>query len=131
MRTVCLPIALCLFSSLGCVAADVNVSLDLDGDGLLADIEEALGTDPDDPDSDGDEWSDGDEYEQNTDPLDADSKPYTGGWKIDACHDNVNSTGFGLGDVIENLTAKDQFEETIELHHFCNKVVALIGASET
>jgi len=113
------------------MAAEVSVPLDLDGDGLLSDIEEALGTDPDDPDSDGDGKNDGLEYNENTDPLDADSWPYTGGWKIDACHDNVNSTGFGLGDVIENLTAKDQFEETIELHHFCNKVVALIGASET
>ena len=53
------------------MAAEVNVPLDLDGDGLLSDLEEALGTDPDDPDSDGDEWTDGEEVDLNTDPMDS------------------------------------------------------------
>jgi len=109
--------------------AEVSVSLDLDGDGLLADMEAALGTDPDDPDSDGDEWTDGEEYEQNTDPMDADSKPYRGGWQIDDCE--VTATGHEVGDVAENFLLKDQFGDTVELHDFCNHVVLLIGAADT
>jgi hypothetical protein len=130
MRTLLLPSVLALVS-LGCAQAQVDIPLDLDGDGLLSDLEEQLGTDPDDDDSDGDGWTDGEEYDQNTDPLDSNSKPYHGGWKIDACHDSVQATGNQVGDVIENLQAVDQFGDTVEFHDFCNKVVALIGATET
>ena len=131
MRTLFLPVLLGVSVLVGCMPAEVDIALDLDRDGLLSDVEAEMGTDPNDPDSDGDEWSDGDEVDQNTDPLSADSKPYYGGYQIDACHEDVQPTGFQMGDVIENLQAKDQFGDTVELHHFCNKVVALIGASDT
>jgi RHS repeat-associated protein len=51
----------------------VQAALDSDGDGLSDDEEIALGTDPDDSDTDDDELSDGEEVNQyQTDPLDAD-----------------------------------------------------------
>jgi len=47
---------------------------DRDGDGLLDGEEAACGTEPDDPDSDGDEIEDGDEvYQHGTDPARADT----------------------------------------------------------
>lgn len=49
-------------------------SSDRDGDGLSDDEEEALGTDPDNPDTDGDGLEDGAEVnDHGTDPLDADT----------------------------------------------------------
>ncbi|MEE2750828.1 MAG: hypothetical protein VX519_05315 [Myxococcota bacterium] len=128
MRTLFLPIALCLSSGLGCVAAEVTLPLDLDGDGLLGDVEEALGTDPENPDSDDDGWTDGEEYDENTDPLNADSKPYTGGWQIDDCE--VEATGKSVGDISENFSLEDQHGEMVDLHDFCNRVVLLIAAAE-
>ena len=53
--------------------APVNISDDLDEDGLGADEEVDLGTDPDDADSDDDGLLDGDEVELGTDPLACDS----------------------------------------------------------
>ena len=51
---------------------DVPV-VDSDGDGLPDDVEDELGTDPQNPDTDGDGIGDGDEVRNGTDPLDADS----------------------------------------------------------
>ena len=52
----------------------VDVTLDRDGDGLTDEEEDALGTDPDDADTDADGLSDGDEVNvHSTDPLDSDT----------------------------------------------------------
>lgn len=54
-------------------------SLDADGDGLSNLEECTLGTDPSDPDTDGDGWSDGDEVDQlGSDPLDPDDGAWYG-----------------------------------------------------
>ena len=129
MRTLLLPVVLSLVS-LGCAQAQVDLPLDLDGDGLLSDLEEQLGTDPDDDDSDGDGWSDGDEVDQNTDPLDSGSKPYLGGWDIDGCADDVSATGSKAGDVPDDFAMEDQYGDTVSLYDFCNRVVVLIAAAE-
>lgn len=129
MRTLSLPIALFLVSTVGCMAADENVPLDLDADGLLSDIEAELGTDPNDPDSDGDEWTDGDEYDQNTDPTDSGSKPYHGGYQIDACRDDITASGDTLNKVTANFALSDQYGDTVSLYDFCGKVVLLVGGA--
>lgn len=49
--------------------AAVAIMIDSDGDGLPDDIEERLGSDPGNPDSDGDGYSDGDEFKNNYNPL--------------------------------------------------------------
>ena len=129
MRTLLLSVVLSLVS-LGCAQATVVIPLDLDGGGLLSDLEEELGTDPDDPDSDGDGWNDGDEVDQNTDPLDENSKPYVGGWSADGCNQDISATGSKVGDVPEDFALEDQYGDEVSLYDFCNRVVVLIGAAE-
>ncbi len=111
------------------MAAEVNVPLDLDGVGLLSDLEEGLGTDPDDPDSDGDEWTDGEEVDLNTDPMDSNSKPYHGGYDIDACQNDISATGDTINKVTDNFSLSDQYGDKVELYDFCGKVVLLVGGA--
>ncbi|MEE2750826.1 MAG: hypothetical protein VX519_05305 [Myxococcota bacterium] len=103
---------------------------DYDNDGLTEAQEAELGTDPNNPDTDDDGWTDLEEYEQNTDPTDEDDMPYMGGWAIDACRDDVESTGNSVGDISENFSLEDQHGEMVDLHDFCNRVVLLKGAAE-
>ncbi len=117
-----------LLALVGCLA-DVNIDADADGDGLLTSEEAALGTNPADPDSDADDWSDGQEAEQHTDPLDDADRPYKGGWQIDACRTDVEPTGNGEGDVAEDFALMDQFGDTVRLHDFCNRVVWMVFAA--
>lgn len=103
---------------------------DLDGDGLFD--EEAWGTDPNNPDSDGDGFMDGDEVDQGKDPMDPSSHPYTGGWTIDAdCNEDIDSTGNGVGQVAEDLVLQDQYGEDWRLHDFCGRTIMLEFAGFT
>lgn len=54
-----------------------ELSSDDDEDGLIYRTERAIGTDPNNPDTDGDGWTDGEEYQYETDPLDPKSYPVT------------------------------------------------------
>lgn len=125
MRMLALALALPLA---GCLA-DVQVDVDPDKDGLDDAGEAELGSDPGIPDSDGDGFVDGDEASQHTDPVDADDHPYEGGWKIDACRNDVESTGTGEGDVSNNFELMDQFGEMVKFHDFCNQVVYVVFAA--
>lgn len=120
-----LPI-LCLGA---CVAA-VDIPLDPDQDGLLDDGEFLAGTDPDNPDSDGDGFSDGLEVSQYTDPLSDLDHPYTGGWNIGACrHDPITATGDRPGDVTRDFALVDQYGDTLHLYDFCDRAVLLVSAA--
>jgi hypothetical protein len=55
--------------------ATPDLASDDDQDGLPYRDEGAIGTDPNNPDTDGDDWSDGDEVKYETDPLDPNSHP--------------------------------------------------------
>ena len=55
-----------------------DAGLDGDGDGLINFDEAWYGTAPDNPDTDGDGYSDGEEVAQGSDPLDGDSVPRSG-----------------------------------------------------
>lgn len=119
---------LILFSLLvGCSPPKVDMPFDGDEDGLLSDAEEALGTDPENPDSDDDGFLDGDEVDNSTDPLNPAEHPYTGGWKIDACKADMDDAGTGtdIGDVAPNFSLTDQYGDTLSLHDFCGKVVLI------
>ena len=118
----------------GCEAADLDVEwgedggpsgVDSDGDGLSDREEEALGSDPAVADSDGDGWEDGVESNYYTDPTNPNDHPYTGGWPIDACRDDLEPTGMAVGDVINDVALLDQYGEEIRLHDFCNHTVLI------
>ena len=61
------------FAGCGTDVLDHGARGDTDQDGLDDDVEEQLGTDPDDPDSDDDGLLDGAEVENDLDPLDPNS----------------------------------------------------------
>ncbi|MDP2311460.1 MAG: hypothetical protein Q8P41_01030 [Pseudomonadota bacterium] len=119
-----------LLISVGCIA-DVTIDLDGDGDGLVDSQEAEVGSDPGKPDSDDDGYTDGEEYTSNTSPVDAADKPYQNGWQIDACRNDIESTGSEVGDIAANFALGDQFGETVRLHDFCNQVVMVVGAGFT
>ncbi len=104
-------------------------SADSDGDGLSDSEEETLGTDPDSSDTDGDGWEDGEEVESNTDATDESDHPYTGGYGIDACRNDIESTGDGIGEITDNFELTDQYGDTLKLHDFCDRVVLMVSAA--
>ncbi len=118
------------FSLFPGVVADGASNADSDNDGLSDAEEEEIGTDPENPDTDGDGFEDGEEVDGNTDPLDRKDRPYVGGWPIDSCRDNIESTGNGIGDVAEQFRLLDQFGDTLRLHDFCNRTVLLVSSAE-
>lgn len=63
-------VAPCENQSVDVTITVIDCNLDADNDGLNDDVEEELGTDPDNPDTDGDGILDGAEVVDGTDPLD-------------------------------------------------------------
>ena len=102
---------------------------DSDGDGL-SDMDEAMyGTDPDNPDTDGDGFKDGAEVDQNSDPKNGNHFPYTGGWAIGDCWDDIESTGNEVGQIADQFELIDQHGEQLRLHDFCDRTVLLSSAT--
>ena len=98
---------------------------DFNGDGLTDAEEEALGSDPENVDSDGDGFEDGVEADWYTDPGDPQDHPYEGGWPIDACRHDLTPTGMSVGDTINDVKLVDQYGEEVRLHDFCDHVVLI------
>ena len=90
---------------------------DLDGDGIDDCAEIELGTDPEAADSDGDGFSDAEELDCVSDPSDADEKCYACGWEHND-PGNLESTGTGYGDVIDNISLVDQCGEMVDIWDF-------------
>lgn len=117
----------CGIDTSGCVIFDE------DQDQLTIYDEEAWGTDPLNPDTDGDGVLDGVEAHNGSDPLNWTSWPgHIGGWPnhlqmaIDA---QLTPTGYNEGDVIFNRTWTDQFGQVVNLHQFYGYVTVLtVGA---
>ncbi len=123
-------LAMVPFLGIACSSGTVDVPYDVDGDGLMSAEENEYGTDPEKADSDGDAWEDGEEVTGNTDPMDRKDHPYEGGWAIDSCRHDVESTGTGIGDIAENFALEDQYGDTVRLHDFCGKAVLLTFGAE-
>lgn len=110
----------------GC-AAPVEMSFDEDVDGLLTiDEIEIYGTDPLNPDTDGDGHLDGAEVLAGTDPLDPTDHPYHADWRIDGeCRAGIVGTGTNVGDIAEPFRLPSQYGDNVRLNDFCNQVVML------
>lgn len=129
MRTTILILIALL---VGCGPAHVDItygdkesSIDTDGDGLTDAEEAELGSDPLITDTDGDGWTDGVEDNSHTNPTDPNDHPYEGGWPIDACRYDLAPTGMAEGDVINDVTLLDQYDEELRLHDLCNHVIMI------
>ena len=111
---------------------DFDPDADDDGDGLTNGEEADLGTDPDLTDTDGDGIDDLDEVNGNTDPTDSESKPYAGGWPIDACADDISGAGSTNreGEVVQNFQLMDQYGESVNFYDFCDHAVLLVVSAE-
>ena len=107
---------------LPCVA--LLTSLHLSGCGSPGDVIMELTHD-----QDGDGFMDGTEVTSFTDPTDSTDHPYEGGWPIDACRHDIESTGNTVGQITPNFELMNQDGETVRLHDFCGKVVLLVGSA--
>lgn len=105
----------------------ISPDYDSDGDGLTDDEETIRGTDPENPDTDGDGWEDG--AEADTDPNDPKDHPYTGGWPIGACRDDIVPTGSAVGNVADDFSLTDQYSDTVRLYSFCDRAVLIVGTA--
>ena len=112
-----------------CSPANVDIPLDQDGDGIVSNEEALIGTDPTNADSDNDGFSDGEELDMGTDPTDDSSRPYLGGWPMDACADDIVETGYDKGEIAPDFELVDQFGDTVRLYDFCDHTVLLAAAA--
>ncbi len=147
-----LPTDLARLAALLAVGLVCGCTTDLDSDGLTWQEERDLGTDPSEPDSDGDGLSDGDEvHEQGTDPLSADSDGdgYDDGDEVAAATDpadgfhwpegdcrwpdfsdeaaaaGVSGTGWAIGDVIPDFPLLDHHGGELDLYQYYGFVILL------
>ena len=118
IRYLVLPIVL-----MGC--AELKADIDSDVDGLLNSQEEALGTDPNNPDSDEDGHPDGTEVDGGFDPLSDESHPYMGGYLTRPCDTEPEPTGYAVGQVSPDFTLVDQYGEDVTLSDFCGNTIIL------
>ena len=144
-----------MFLLLACTG---GASLDDDGDGLGNDLEAALGTDPNEPDTDGDGLSDGDEHfthgtdptsadtdgdgyldgwelDEGTDPNDASSVIYAGGWPYQPDKDALSegaptwdATSGAVGERLPRSAWTDQFGDAVDLYDFAGHDVPVMLA---
>jgi thiol-disulfide isomerase/thioredoxin len=95
---------------------------DGDADWLSDAEEQSAGTDPDNPDTDGDGYLDGDEILEQTDPLDAESRIYVGGWPYQRDKDQIADPGFdgtpAVGAPVPRLISADQYGDLVDLYDF-------------
>ena len=122
-----LPLAL-----VGC-AVDVDVPVDIDGDGLIGPEEVAANTDPNNPDSDGDGHSDGVEWDKGFDPNDPLSYPYTGDYMVDSdCRDELPSNeGNDVGNLTNMFAGLDQYGDNVKSWDFCRKTILIESGAFT
>jgi hypothetical protein len=103
---------------------------DADFDRLDECEELRIGTDPARPDTDGDAYLDGDEIREATDPLDAASRIYTGGWPYFADKDRLGDPGFdgaaAAGAQVPRFVGVDQFGEAVDLYDLAGHGVPIV-----
>jgi hypothetical protein len=104
-------------------------TVDSDGDELIDTFEVAIGTDPGSDDTDGDGFTDSEEYLNYFDPDDDMDFPRAGDYPRQARPSDLEGEGTDVGEVLEDFARVDQYNEEISLHEFYGNVVVLsIGA---
>jgi thiol-disulfide isomerase/thioredoxin len=95
---------------------------DEDADGLSCEMEIELGTDPTLSDSDQDGYRDGDEVIEGSDPTDATSLIYTGGWPYNPNKDSIDFPGWDttaeVGAQLPHFEAVDQYGDIVDMYDF-------------
>jgi len=119
-----------LLASLPLVALVGCDAPDTDGDLLSDSFEELIGTNPELGDSDGDGFTDGEEYLAYFDPEDRDDFPYAGEYPRGPIPSDLEGEGWGEGDVSNSWDGEDQHAELLDLHKFFGNVVMIDIGSE-
>ena len=74
---------------------------------------------------------DGEEVASYTDPNDSADHPYTGGWPIGECRNDMPDGGsLSAGDVAPNFTLTDWHGDDVSLHDFCHMAVMVVTGAE-
>ena len=105
---------------------------DLDDTGSTEDTDREDSEEPEanpNADDDGDGWTNGEEWDQNTDDSDPDDHPYAGGYDIDDCRWEVSGEGNNEGQVVDNFKLTDQHGEQVRLYDFCDQVVVVVSSA--
>jgi len=109
-----------------------NSNRDTDEDFLTDLMEEAIGSDPESADSDGDGFDDAYEYLSYFDPNDPTDFPYTGDYPRLPLPADIDGEGWDEGEISRNWDdedAIDGFEEIVSLHRFYGNVILIdVGA---
>ena len=107
-----------------------DASMDADEDGLDACVEEELGTDDNAIDTDGDGYTDSDEFLFGSDPANEDDLIYTGGWPFNPNKDAIEDPGWDSSaeedGLIPRMVAVDQFGEEVDLYDFLGWGIPII-----
>jgi hypothetical protein len=107
-----------------------NATTDSDEDGLTDAFEDTIGTDPNDPDTDGDGFSDSEEHLNYFFADDATDFPYEGDYPRGPIPREVAGEGWAEGDISNNWIGTDQYGEDLQLHRFYGNVVVVELAAD-
>ncbi len=121
----------------GCPPVGDGDGDDPDGDLLSNSFESSIGTDPDNADTDGDGWSDTEEYFTYFNPRNDGDYPYTGhyprgplAWGDDWDAITGDDTGWGQDDFSSNWSHEDRWEDKLRLKRFYGSVILLDLSAE-
>lgn len=110
---------------------------DADGDLLSDNLELLIGTNVEISDSDGDGFTDAEEWLGYFNPLDSEDHPHEGGYyrmPSPLNHPNsdqeIDSSGLDEGDISDNWQLEDRFGELVDLHDYYGQVVLIDMGAE-
>ena len=104
---------------------DTTPDPDMDGDGLPNELEEEIGTNQQDPDTDRDGFGDGEEHLSFFRAMDDTDWPYVGGYPRGPIPDKVAGEGFDIGQITLDWSHVDQHGQDLWMHRFYGNVVVI------